>query len=260
MTLQSSGAMSSAQIANELDISSGAIVVSTASTSAANWLADRTGLSCIIPTHFYGKRAFKLVDSKATSTQGSSFSTTMNFDPAFSGRDIFLFVAAYNADGDSLIASSITVAGAAVSNFTQTFEEGAHGVFAGIGNAAPAGTSGTVAVTFNHAFNGCWMATMAGVNIGTHVDSYAFATDRDGSGHNGVINMSANGILMQMAVRWSTVDLTMIGTNVDDVDGNSGSMHITIGSQNRLGAQTNRPIGYSGADNDRVAFVAKSYV
>jgi hypothetical protein len=257
MTMQASGSMTLAQIADEVD---DPIPFVLDPNGSAGWLADRAGLSITMPTHFYSKRALKLMDQAGDDVDDNQFSQVMTFGDYVAGRDMICVVHTRNDDGNSMAITSATLGGTAITFITADSRNGGEcGCSIGIASPTTDGT-GTVTINFEHFFTACYVVLISAMNIGTSVDSKTVTQSGNDGSYSVAINAGTNGVVIQAATRSGPSDVLTPVYTTDLVDTNfGGDMQCWVSAINSTttGAKT---IGFSdGTGSRRLAFCARSF-
>lgn len=253
MTIAAAGALGFSDILDELDL--GSHPAKAMSASDVRWLAEDTS-GAIAFSSFYSQPACKLIDTAGDNTQGSTFSATMSFGTAFTGRELAIVIFAYNESGD-FVTATCTVGGAAVS-LTQASESGASGAFAAIGLLNTTATSGAVAISFSNQVARIYVAIVQMVNFSTTVDS--FSLNGQASSGSTSITAGSNGLVLHALTRKydAADDVELTGTELMDSVQYS-NMLMSLAFFNRQSAGSKACAWSGGAASQRYAWVGRSW-
>lgn len=266
MTLQSSGSMTWADIANEL----GRALPVTVGDDETNWLADKSsGAAVIVPTDFHGKQSLKVVDQVGPSALGTTHSFTgVNFGTAYSGRSLHTLLFFMTKESD--VTSGWEITGMSVGDLTQSgsipmnWWQGGSGVDELAGTAMPSwqdvsGSSGTISLNTGQKTRVYCVVVSSPSAFPTDFDD---SDESDLSGVPGLIPNNvdvtstgsgfSNGGVLSMCC-WRNVSQTLTlptgATLKDTVSGVVTGYQVGWGWQNRLASETGREVkwGHSGA-------------
>lgn len=232
------------------------------------WLADRGGdVPVQFPDDFFGKTAIKITDQRTSNAAVNHSFANVNFGPPLPGRIIRLLVmcmgkpSAFAGTG-TLTLTNVMIGGVATGS-TPAFAwgHGGSGSLSFVGTTTTfrqfnTGASGTISFT-TPTTTSVRLIVLSQYDTDTTDNFGAFGTSE--TGLSGTVNVASQGLIICSAVKHNNNAISMTGVTVRG-QGNVGGYRWAFGFINRLGSQSNRPVGFSSSGAARCAMIVGSLV